>query len=129
MRHLILTFFLSVAAGCMSEGTYTASRPQTEPTFEPWVPSLSPKQAQALSPEEAKAILVARAAVEAQAKAAASPQPVILSFRADRADEGWRVFVQFVGFWDEGRADAAPGYFCTVVIDKNWTVQKIVGGA
>jgi hypothetical protein len=119
-------------AGCASERTtasFTYPPPQPRPSTRPWVPAISPDQVKALTPDQAKAILLARAALEAEHKTGGYPAPEIMELRATPREDGWEVYVQFVGIWDGEHPLAAPGYFCTITIDRNWNVVRIMGGA
>ena len=129
MRAIAAVTLLFVLTGCCAEerSSFPASQPATKSAQ--WIAALSPQQVLALPPEHAKAILLSRAALEHRAKAAGRSAPEILGFRVTETSEGWAVYVQYVGFWDEGNPYPAPGEFSTVYIHRSWTVRRIVGGA
>lgn len=87
------------------------------------------EQAMSLSPEEAKAIAIARAAVERDNFAAGYGAPQIMEFKVRKTDTGWSVYVGFVGLWDQGRPYKSIGNFCTVELDRDWQVRRVMGGA
>lgn len=129
MRPTMITLILAALTGCAAKQTASVPNSQPSAARARWIATLSPQQVSALSPEEAKAILLARATIEQRARDAGLPQPQVLEYRVRGNSDGWAVYVQYVGVWDEGKPRPAPGYFSTVYIDRNWAIRKVVGGA
>jgi hypothetical protein len=129
MRGLALLFIVAGLSGCAATETSTFPAPTTTTNPQMWNVSVSPEMAKSLSPDAAKAVLVALAALEDDAKRGGAMRPDILDIRPTRTANGWSVFVAFVGFWLDGKPGGMPGNFCTVEIDKDWNVTRIMGGA
>lgn len=129
LRRLSVACVLATSVGCGSTSDHPSVARHEDPTTAPWTVAITPQRAREWTPEEAKAVLIARAAVDELAKRANAPAPEILEFRVTPEPSGWSVYVEFVGYYVEGKAGPAPGYFTVIEIDRNWNITRVVGGA
>ena len=129
LQRLAAPCILGTIVGCGSTSNRPSVVQREQPATAPWTVAITPQRAREWTPEEAKAVLVARAALDEQAKRANAPAPDIIEFRVTPEPNGWSVYVEFVGYYVDGKAGPAPGYFTVVEIDREWNVTRTIGGA
>ena len=86
---------------------------------------MSPQDDEQQSDWRTRAIDVARSYLQKQ-----DGKPIDATFSARRSAEGYNVFIEFIGGYDEhGQPRYFPGGHCLVQVSKDWKVVEVVPGA
>ena len=127
---ILLLFLICGCAASTYRSNSSVHPMSSEPSGPPgWFASFTIKQVQDLSSDECKAILIAKAAVEKNLS-----QPSNFEFIVRREGDRWSVMVSGIGYTIDQHGKVlepvkTPGGFCDVLIDKDWHVVEIRGGA